>query len=409
MQKLLNLDYSLIQAIYWMLYSVAGVFVSVVLLDKGYSNAAIGAIIAVGSLLAIFLQVVLTNIADKIPKITNMFMIKIMIALLLATVLMVLFIGEKTVALTIAYVSLIIIHTALHPFVNALSFTLEKTGYKVSYGLGRSMGSLFAGLLALVLGFLIVKFSTEVVLHAAIVNLVLMTIVVFTTESHFKKGILQKDKKRDIYFRKVDSSDLNSSFDKEKSITMLEFIQRNHVFVFMSIGVVGLFFGNVVIENFTYQIVEGIGGSTENMGVIIGLLSVLEMPAMLGFAKLKDKFSYVFLIRTAAVFITLKIPIMYFGNSMVAFYLAQFCSVPGYGLLFPAMVSFIDSIMDKGEAFRGQAVFTAAITVGNLLGCVFGGMILDIFDSRTLLFIASLISLVGTIIVVMLVKKVKCS
>ena len=55
MKRLLNIDFALVQAIYWMLYTVAGSFVSVLLLEKDYTNASIGTIIAVGSVLAILL------------------------------------------------------------------------------------------------------------------------------------------------------------------------------------------------------------------------------------------------------------------------------------------------------------------------------------------------------------------
>ena len=54
---------------------------------------------------------------------------------------------------------------------------------------------------------------------------------------------------------------------------------------------------------------------------------------------------------------------MYMADSMGLMYASQACQMLGYGLMFPAMVSFIDDIMTKGEAVRGQAVFTTAVTV----------------------------------------------
>ena len=65
MKRLLNIDFALVQAIYWMLYTVAGSFVSVLLLEKDYTNASIGTIIAVGSVLAILLQTVITHVTDR--------------------------------------------------------------------------------------------------------------------------------------------------------------------------------------------------------------------------------------------------------------------------------------------------------------------------------------------------------
>lgn len=406
MKKLLNLDYALIQAIYWMLYAAAGIFVSVFLLDKGYSNTSIGTIIAVGSLLAILLQTIIANITDSIEKITNITMIKILLIVLFVLVVAALVIGEKSAALTIAYVGIIVVHTAMHPFVNALSFTLEETGHTVSYGLGRSMGSLAAGVICFLLGYLVAWFNPDVILYVAIINLILMTIVVFATDRHYKKGISNVSITEEAAFS-ASGREFADVIEDEHTVSMKEFITRNKLFVIMSIGIVGLFFGNVILENFTVQIVEGIGGDTEQMGFVIFLLSIFEMPAMLGFSRLKKHFSYEFLLRVAAVFFTIKITLMYLADSMTMIYMAQLCQILGYGLLFPALVSFIDHIMQKYEAVRGQAIFTISLTVGNVLGSVLGGMILDMYSSKTLLLISSAVSLAGTLIIVTLVGHIK--
>ena len=397
MRKLLNFDYAAIQSIYWMLYSAAGIYVAVFLLDKGYSNTSIGTIIAVGSALAILFQAVITNITDRAAKVTNLMMIKVLILALYVMVGMVLLIGEKSLALTIAYIGLIVIHTAMHPFVNALSFTLEETGHSVSYGLGRSMASLFAGILCFLMGYLVAWFSPDIILYIALINLTLMTVMVFATDRHYKNGLAAA-----VLQEKIEAAETETVH----TISMQEFFSSNKMFVVMSLGIAGLFFGNVIVENFTIQIVEGIGGNTEDMGVVIFLMSILEMPAMLGFTKLKERFSYVFLIRMAVIFFTAKIAIMFLAESMVVFYLAQLCQILGYGLLFPAFVSFIDHIMEKGEALRGQAVFTAAITVGNIIGSIFGGIILDAYNSHVLLMVGSAVSACGTIIIAAMIKSV---
>ena len=143
------------------------------------------------------------------------------------------------------------------------------------------------------------------------------------------------------------------------------------------------------------------------MGIIIFLLSIFEMPTMLGFNKLKNHFSYAFLLRVSAVFFSLKIVIMYFAGTMMTFYLAQLCQVLGYGLLFPAIVSFTDHIMEKGEALRGQAIFTVALTLGNVIGSVVGGVILDLYTAHILLMAGSIVSAAGTILIVALVHRVE--
>lgn len=395
MQKKLNLDFSIIQATFWMLYSTAGIFVSVFMLDKGYTNSTIGLVIALGSVLAIFLETGVANITDKIQKITNITVMKTLIAVMYVLVIAILLIGEKSMALTIAYIALIIGHTTMHPFVNALSFYLSEGGHNVSYGLGRSMGSLAGGTLAFVMGYLVSWFSPNMIMYVGLINLTIMTIAVFITEKHYKQ---------------ITQNGVVAQQQAEEEVTAIslgEFVQRNKLFMVMSLGIVLLFFGNVIIENFTIQIVENIGGNTEQMGFVIFLLSIFEMPAMLGFNKLKEKFSYVFLLRVAAVFFSLKIIMMFLANNMFMIYLAQLNQVLGYGLLFPALVSFIDHIMDKREAVRGQAVFTVALTVGNVFGSVLGGIILDAFSVTTLLGISSVLSVIGSLIIMALINKIK--
>lgn len=400
MRKRFTIDFALIQAIYWMLYSAAGSFVSVILLPKGYTNASIGTLIAAGSVLAILLQTIITHITDRSPKLNGIKIIELMVILLIAAVAAVLLIGQKSMALTIAYAGVIILHTAMHPFVNALSFTLEDTGYPVSFGIGRSMGSFAAGGISFLLGYLIVWYSPEVVLYIALVNLVLMALVIFATDRHYQKGMAEA-----VSSAKASPVPAKQHAEEEK-IGMLEFVGRNRMFAVMSLGVIALFFGNVILENFTIQIVEGIGGDTTNMGVVILLLCLFEMPAMIGFHRLKQRFSYVMLLRVSALFFTIKIIIMYLAHSMTAFYLAQLCQIPGYGLFFPAMVNFIDHIMGKGEALRGQAVFTVALTLGNVIGSVAGGMILDQYSSHMLLLAGSVVSAAGSVLIISLVHRV---
>lgn len=395
MQKKLNLDFSIIQATFWMLYSTAGIFVSVFMLDKGYTNSTIGLVIALGSVLAIFLETGVANITDKIQKVTNITVMKCLIAVMYVLVIAILLIGEKSLALTIAYIALIIGHTTMHPFVNALSFYLSEGGYNVSYGLGRSMGSLAGGTLAFVMGYLVSWFSPNMIMYMGLINLTIMTVAVFITEKHYKQ-ITQNG-----------VTAVQQVEEEVEAIGLGEFVQRNKLFMIMSLGIVLLFFGNVIVENFTIQIVENIGGNTEQMGFVIFLLSIFEMPAMLGFNKLKEKFSYVFLLRVAAVFFSLKIIMMFIANNMFMIYLAQLNQVLGYGLLFPALVSFIDHIMDKREAVRGQAVFTVALTVGNVIGSVLGGIILDAFSVTTLLGISSILSVIGSLIIMALINRIK--
>lgn len=396
-KTVLNLDYALIQGTYWMFYVVAGIFVSVYMLGKGYSNTSIGVVIAVGNIMAVFMQGIIANITDRSQRVNNITVIKVMLIVLFILTAAVLAIGQKSLVLTVVYTALIVVHTALHPFVNALSFTLGESGEYVSFGIGRSIGSFSAAVLGLVMGYLATDFGVDAIPFSGILILLLMEAVMLITGRHYKSMCAVKG---------IETAGSEGEGQEDK-IGFLEFIGRNLGFMLLSLGVVALFFGNVILENFTIQIVESIGGNTEQMGIVIFVMSILEMPAMLLFDKLKERFSYVFLLRVSAIFFAAKIVMIYMAQSMTFIYIAQLNQMLGYGLMFPAMVGFIDNIMSKGEAVRGQAMFTTAITAGNVLGCVFGGRILDVSTAKTLLLISSIITVAGTVIICTIIRRIK--
>ncbi len=409
-RALLNLDYALIQGMYWMFYAVAGMFVSVYMLGKGYTNTSIGMVIAIGNIMAVFFQTVIANVTDKNERIGNITVIKVMLVALFVLTAGILAIGRMSMILTVVYTALIVVHTALHPFVNALSFTLGESGEYVSFGIGRSAGSFSAAVLGLAMGYLVTDFGVDVIPFSGLVILIVMEIVVIVTGHHYRKMCGVKSLRQESESNEDGGrihGDGQICGQEQEPIGFPEFIGKNFYFMILSVGVVALFFGNVVLENFTIQIVESIGGNTEQLGIVIFVMAMLEMPAMLLFDRLKARFSYVLLIRVSAVFFAIKIIMTYMAGTMEVLYVAQINQVLGYGLMFPAMVGFIDSIMSKGEAVRGQAVFTAAITVGNVLGCVFGGRILDVSTAKTLLFISSAITVTGAVIICFIVNKIK--
>ena len=106
-KTVLNLDYALIQGTYWMFYVVAGIFVSVYMLGKGYSNTSIGVVIAVGNIMAVFMQGIIANITDRSQRVNNITVIKVMLIVLFILTAAVLAIGQKSLVLTVVYTCLL--------------------------------------------------------------------------------------------------------------------------------------------------------------------------------------------------------------------------------------------------------------------------------------------------------------
>ena len=99
MGKLLNIKYGCIHGTYWMYYGVAGSFASAFLLARGYSNAEIGIILAVGNILAVFLQPLIADLADRSKKLSLIGVTQLSAVLLMVLTVLLFVMKQKSAAL----------------------------------------------------------------------------------------------------------------------------------------------------------------------------------------------------------------------------------------------------------------------------------------------------------------------
>ena len=71
------------------------------------------------------------------------------------------------------------------------------------------------------------------------------------------------------------------------------------------------------------------------------------------------------------------------------------------------MVYFSYETMSRGEAIKGQALFTTMITLTTIFSSLLGGWILDVAGAKTLTFIATLATAAGAILIIAVIDKVK--
>ena len=103
-----------------MIYAVVSSFASVFMLAKGYANAQIGMTLAAANILAVVLQPLTANLADRSQKIGAIGISGIMTVMMMVFTLGMFFFGGGSIALCITFVLLIAWHTALQPMFNAL-------------------------------------------------------------------------------------------------------------------------------------------------------------------------------------------------------------------------------------------------------------------------------------------------
>jgi len=187
----------------------------------------------------------------------------------------------------------------------------------------------------------------------------------------------------------------------------MQFIKRNKLFVAMNLATIGIFFSNSVLNSFMLQVVEGVGGTSEDMGRVLSVMAFLEIPALVFFDKIRERFSCQFLLKVASVCFALKILLIYLAESVTMIYVAHLLQTFSFGLFVPAMVHFISEIMAKGEAVKGQALHTVMTTSASVIASILGGFMLDLQGPKFLLLVSTVTTVAGAVLVVLLVGRIR--
>lgn len=395
-KTVLNLEYSSIHGFYWMAYAGLSSFASVFLLSRGYSNTEIGIMFAVSNVLAVFFQPVLADIADRSKRFSLPAISAAANGVLMIFVVGMLLIQKKHLALTVIYVMALAGHTSLQPLFNSLCFRISKSGVKVNFGISRAIGSLAYSVLSLFLGtwaedygVMVLPLTAELTLAMVMVSLAL---VAFQLR---KLGTADSDAPSDAGA----SADASASADDVESVNLIQFASRNKMFILFMSGALGLYFSNGVLNNFMLQIIQPLGGVSEDMGRIFSVMAVLEIPTMVCFELINRKISCQNLLRIAAVGYVLKTSIIWLADSVTMVFLAHGFQIISFALFLPAIVKFIDLSMDEGEKVKGQALFTTVTTIAYVICSLTGGFILDHGGAKMLMLVSVIICTAGAAII----------
>lgn len=402
MKKILNIEYASIHASYWMFYGVISSFASVFLLARGYSNWGIGLILAVANVLAVVLQPFIADLADRSKRLSLIGITQLLTVLMMVLTAGLFALKGRSLALSVIFVLLIAWHTVLHPLFNSLNFKLEESGIHINFGVARSMGSLAYSALMAVLGSLVEARGASVLPLSGELILVMLLASLFFTGYHFRRA---SEAKAGSEAAEPEPSEKRLS-PEEEEIDLALFIRRNKLFFVINIGVIGLYFSNSVLNNYMMQIVADVGGSSEDMGRILSLMAALEIPTLVLFDRIHRKLSYSLMLKIASIGYTVKIAMCFAAQSVAMIFAAQFLQLVSFALFLPAMIHYINDIMSRGEAVKGQALFTTMVTITTVFSSLAGGWILDTGGAKMLTLTATLATAAGAAVIIAAVDRV---
>ncbi|MDK9582073.1 MFS transporter [Sneathia vaginalis] len=378
--------YLLMQMFYWACFCAIFSFANPYLSSKGVPVSTIGTILAIASILSVIIQPYLAKLIDTYEFFTVRSSILLsLIVPVFAIILMI--ISDNPLILytsyTIALCGFLNVQTFMYPFI----FEYMNRGYKVNFGFARGMGSISYAIASYTLGTLSAKYSLNFLPMYFLVLTILVILMILTFEP------LGKIKKHEEHL---------------PDVSLRDFYNRNKSFFVVLLAIVLIFFTATAFNNFLRNILVSINYSNYEVGICFTLSSLSEFPVMASIPLLHKKFSYYTLFLVSAVGFSLKAIMLVIGalsGNIYLIYFSQLFQALGFAIYIPVSLFYITDTFETRDVIKAQAYIGTALTLGSILGNYIGAQICQNISIFALLVISTIISMLGTALIVKCAKK----
>ena len=376
MKKILNRDHILIQSAFYVCFAALAGFGTFMMLIRGYSAGLIGILIALANFASIIFNYLISWLQGKHRSI-NAFRMSVYVSL----ILLLLYIGnaffaEPSLALSLDYLLCIALTFSLVPLIESLNSTLIKNGVDIHFGVARSFGSLSFGISCIVFGYIASGAGWRAIAWLLVIFQVLLILFLALTAKHFD----QIDK-------------IEETPEERETIGFRGFLGSHRAFFLTCLGYAGLMgcFG-LIMENFLLPILQSVGGTAVDNGIVQGIKAFIEVPFIFCFHLIERRYALrpIFVVAVASFIV--KCVIMFAARSVVPIYASQILQGTSLALLLPAFVSYINRIMKRNEIALAYALQAMCLTAVQMLLNAFGGYVLDLYGVRSLVMLATVLT-----------------
>ena len=377
--------YTVLQGLYWMTYCILVSFSSVYLLDRGFSNTQIGVLVGASSVLSALVQPLAASAAERSRRLALRQWSALLAGAMLLGALALLVLRGKAVQAA-CYMLLLVLLQVLTPFTYSLGMECVNRNVPLNYGLARSAGAVAYAAASAGCGVLAEERGAGV-LPLAVLLLCACLIPSYLT------------------FRFRAGEEERPAAPAARGEKEAPFLCKYCRLLPLLAAVVLLFISHNIILSFPYQIVRGLGGGSEEMGVMLTVVSLVEIPMMVCFSFLLRRASARFWVMLSGVSFFGHALGMWLAPGFPVLYAAQIFEAGGYALYTVAVVYFVNDLVEERDRVRGQAWFAMTNTVGILLGTSIGGVLLDHGGSWVLMAFATLTAGAGMAMLFLLLRK----
>lgn len=357
----LMIQYCILQGSYWASFCVIYAFATVFLLSRGFESSMIGVIIAAGNILGVILQPMVASIADRSEKISLHKLTAMLSIIMILLLVLLYFVPNGLLAVAVLFLLTDTFLQVIQPLINSVSVYYVNQGVSVDFGAARGIGSLSYAAASYILGIVVEKFGTRSILMAGIlVALVLLVTVLSMPVLSSSAASRPKEKE-----------------PEQNDAGLLVFAGRYKNFMLTLAGITLLFTFHNMNNAYLIKVIENVGGTSADMGRMLSIAAVTELPVMFLFSRISKHFKSSTLLMVSSAFFAIRAAGFMLAGNVMTMYLAAMLQIGSFALYIPSSVYYVNETMLDQDKFKGQAVMTATNTLGGVFGSLFGGFLID--------------------------------
>ena len=383
--------YASLQFFYWMTNLSIYSFSSAFLLPNGFSSSRVGIVMTLGSIGSLLLEPVLADLADRSGRLSLSKITALLAGLLILCLGGLIAAQGNGTALFVFYVLCYILQTIMQPLINEMNFRLERAGYKMNFGAARAMGSLGYSLMSALLGILTERYGISMIPLATIAVLAVMLVLLALLDRSTAAG--------------AESLQNGESAEKQNTGSLAEFARNHGRLLLLTAGGTCLLYCSNACGSYLLQIVNHVGGTTENMGFALSIAAVSEIPAMVLFERVRRKISTGTLLKIAGIGYIVKHVILLLAKSYAAVLFAMVFQLVSFAIYIPAIVAYMHEHTSAKDAVKGQSLMPIASSTAGLLSSFSGGFMIDRLGVGAFLTACVFMAVIGTVIIFAAVGK----
>ncbi len=365
---LLKYQYPLAQFLYWVTCCSCSGFVAVYLQYKGFSNTVIGTVVGIYGVLSLILQPLTSKIIQKSSLLTVRKMLLVLLAV--TGILFVIISMQKSFGLFTIGVFILInaFNSSMIPLMSSFGMEYVNQKRNVNFGLARGFGSLGWAVSAVFIGFLLEKYSPDLLGYIYILSAGIM----------FANVLFMEDLGQMNKMPETENKEHGRFWDGLKDTT----------FWLVAVGILLNNISHAVCTTYTINIVRSVGGSETAAGLAQFFGAGSEMIGMVIFAILIRKYNSMQVLKISSIFFVVRFFFLIFAGNLPMVMIGYALQGPSAGFYIPAAVYFVNERMLPQNRTQGQAVFNVVSSgAANFIGNLIGGRIIDTLGLRYMLII----------------------